>query len=89
MSAREKLCLIGLLELLRPKKSLEFGFHRGGATSWMAKFSDSVITVDVNDYVDDAAKSFSECDIMEFHYRGGSGADQETEAFLRPFNNRR
>lgn len=59
MSAREKLCLIGLLELLRPKKSLEFGFHRGGATSWLAKFSDSVITVDVNEYVDDAAKSFT------------------------------
>ena len=58
MSAREKLCLIGLLELLRPKKSLEFGFHRGGATAWLAKFSESVITVDVNEYVDDAPKSF-------------------------------
>ena len=58
MSAREKLCLIGLLELIRPKKSLEFGFHRGGATEWLAKFSESVITVDVNEYVNDAHKSF-------------------------------
>ena len=58
MSAREKLCLIGLLELLRPQKSLEFGFHRGGATAWLAKFSETVITVDVNEHVNDAPKSF-------------------------------
>ena len=58
MSAREKLCLIGLLELLRPQKSLEFGFHRGGATAWLAKFSETVITVDVNEHVNDAPKNF-------------------------------
>ena len=58
MSVKEKLCLIGLLELLRPKNSLEFGFHRGGATAWLAKFSESVITVDVNEFVNDAPKSY-------------------------------
>jgi len=32
MSAREKLSLIGLLVCLKPKKTLELGYHRGGAT---------------------------------------------------------
>jgi hypothetical protein len=59
MSAREKLSLIGLLELLRPQRTLEFGYHRGGATKWLAKYSDSVITVDVNEFVRSAEKQFS------------------------------
>ena len=32
MSAREKLSLIGLLVCLKPKKTLELGYHRGEAT---------------------------------------------------------
>ena len=34
MSTREKLGLIGLLHCLKPKKVLELGYHRGGATKW-------------------------------------------------------
>ena len=32
MSTREKLGLIGLLFYLKPKKTLELGYHRGEAT---------------------------------------------------------
>ena len=54
MSAREKLGLIGLLHCLKPKKVLELGYHRGGATKWLSQFSERVITVDVNEFVADA-----------------------------------
>ncbi len=58
MSAREKLGLIGLLFCLNPKKTLELGYHRGGATKWLAEFSEKVITVDVNEFVSDAPNQF-------------------------------
>ena len=58
MSAREKLGLIGLLFCLKPKKVLELGYHRGGATKWLAEFSEKVITVDVNEFVSDAPNLF-------------------------------
>ena len=58
MSTREKLGLIGLLELLKPKNVLEFGYHRGGATKWLSKYSESLITVDVNEAVGKAEDDF-------------------------------
>jgi hypothetical protein len=58
MSIREKLCLIGLLELLQPKKVLEFGYHRGGTTKWLSKYSESVITVDVNEFIKGADNDY-------------------------------
>ena len=58
MSAREKLGLIGLLHCLKPKKVLELGYHRGGATKWLSQFSERVITVDVNEFVEDAPNLF-------------------------------
>ena len=58
MSTREKLALIGLLHCLKPKKVLELGYHRGGATKWLAEFSEKVITVDVNEFVSDAPNQF-------------------------------
>ena len=58
MSTREKLGLIGLLELLKPKNVLEFGYHRGGATKWLSKYSESLITVDVNEFVGQAEDDF-------------------------------
>ena len=58
MSTREKLALIGLLHCLKPKKVLELGYHRGGATKWLAEFSEKVITVDVNEFVSDAPNHF-------------------------------
>jgi hypothetical protein len=59
MSVREKLGIIGLLELLRPKSTIEFGYHRGGATKWLSKYSEKVITVDVNEFVGQAAIDYS------------------------------
>jgi len=59
MSAREKLGLIGLLHCLKPKKVLELGYHRGGATKWLSEFSEQVITVDVNEFVADAPNLFN------------------------------
>jgi len=58
MSSREKLGLIGLLHCLKPKKVLELGYHRGGATEWLSQFSEQVITVDVNEFVADAPNLF-------------------------------
>ena len=58
MSTREKLGLIGLLELLKPKTVLEFGYHRGGATKWLSRYSESLITVDVNEFVGQAEDDF-------------------------------
>ena len=58
MSTREKLGLIGLLHCLKPKKVLELGYHRGGATKWLSEFSEQVITVDVNEFVEDAPNLF-------------------------------
>ena len=56
MSSREKLGLIGLLHCLKPKDVIEFGYHHGGATKWLAELSENVITVDVNEFVSDASK---------------------------------
>ena len=58
MSVREKLGIIGLLELLRPKSTIEFGYHRGGATKWLSKYSEKVITVDINEFVGHAEDDY-------------------------------
>jgi hypothetical protein len=58
MSTREKLGLIGLLHCLKPKKVLELGYHRGGATKWLSEFSEKVISVDVNEFVPNAPNLF-------------------------------
>jgi 23S rRNA U2552 (ribose-2'-O)-methylase RlmE/FtsJ len=58
MSTREKFGLIGLLHCLKPKKVLELGYHRGGATKWLSNFSEQVISVDVNEFVSNAPNLF-------------------------------
>lgn len=58
MSSREKLGLIGLLYCLRPESVVEFGFHRGGTTHWLAKFAKKIITVDVNEFVSSESKQY-------------------------------
>jgi hypothetical protein len=59
MSCREKLAIIGLLQCLKPKKVIEFGYHRGGATKWLSQYADKVITVDVNEFVSKASEKYS------------------------------
>ncbi len=58
MSSREKLGLIGLLYCLKPERIIEFGFHRGGTTRWLAQFAKEIITVDVNEFVTNASKKY-------------------------------
>ena len=58
MSSREKLGLIGLLYCLKPERIIEFGFHRGGTTRWLAQFAKEVITVDVNEFVTKASEQY-------------------------------
>lgn len=62
MSTREKLSLIGLLQCMKPKQVVEFGYHRGGATKWLAEFADKVITVDVNEFVCEASTNYPNVD---------------------------
>ena len=59
MSCREKLSLIGLLQLPEAKKVIEFGYHRGGATKWLSQFAENVISVDVNEFVSEASKKYT------------------------------
>jgi hypothetical protein len=59
MSYREKLAIIGLLQCLKPKKVIEFGYHRGGATKWLSQFAEKLISVDVNEFVSEASKKYS------------------------------
>ena len=59
MSTREKLVIIGLLQCLKPKKVIEFGYHRGGATKWLSQYADKVISVDVNEFVSKASEKYS------------------------------
>ena len=63
MSCREKLCLIGLLQCLKPKKVIEFGYHRGGATKWLSQFTEKVISVDVNEFVSDASTKYTNVEV--------------------------
>lgn len=58
MSSREKLGLIGLLYCLKPEKIIEFGFHRGGTTHWLAQFANEIVTVDVNEFVANASEKY-------------------------------
>ena len=59
MSTREKLSLIGLLQCMKPKRVLEFGYHRGGATKWLSQFAVKVISVDVNEFASEASSRYS------------------------------
>ena len=59
MSTREKIALIGLLQCLKPKSVIEFGYHLGGATKWLSEFSEKVITVDTNECVLDAQNKYN------------------------------
>jgi hypothetical protein len=67
MSTREKLGLIGLLHCLKPKKVLELGYHRGGATKWLSQFAEKVITVDVNEFVADSPDLFHNVEAWNCH----------------------
>jgi hypothetical protein len=48
MSPAERLAVIGLIYLLRPKSVLELGSGDGGLTRWLAQLVPEVTTVDLN-----------------------------------------
>lgn len=44
----ERLAILGLLEILKPRRSLELGCAQGGLTKWLSEYSESVVTVDLD-----------------------------------------
>jgi hypothetical protein len=51
MTPSERLAVVGLLQLLRPKSALELGHRHGGCTTWLSHFSQEVISVDFDPHV--------------------------------------
>jgi len=58
MSPSERLALVGLLAVLKPKTTLEIGHRMGGCTRWLSKFSEHVWTVDIDPHVIESSKRF-------------------------------
>jgi hypothetical protein len=48
MSPSERLAILGLLWVIKPSYSLEFGCADGGLTQWLSQFSAQVVTVDID-----------------------------------------
>lgn len=44
----ERLAILGLLEILKPRRSLELGCAQGGLTKWLSEYSEMVVTVDLD-----------------------------------------
>jgi hypothetical protein len=53
MSFGERAALVGLLEQIEPRLSLEIGTYEGGSLRWIAEHSDHVDTFDLDDLVYD------------------------------------
>lgn len=58
MSPSERLAIVGLLSLLQPDNTLEFGCAHGGLTAVLSLFSNSVTTVDLDSNVVSVAAQF-------------------------------
>lgn len=56
MSPVERLVIIGLLEIVRPARTLELGHRFGGCTEWMCRYSGEVHSVDVDPWVIESCK---------------------------------
>jgi predicted O-methyltransferase YrrM len=59
MSPSERLAIVGLLAVLKPATTLEIGHRLGGCTRWFSEYSGHVWTVDVDPYVLESSKRFS------------------------------
>lgn len=51
MAPSERLAIIGLLAMLRPKRALELGCAEGGLTTWLSTYAEEVVTVDIDEKV--------------------------------------
>lgn len=56
MSLEERLVVYGVLSATRCRRILELGYGKGGCTRWLASVCDSVVTVDLDPAVKDAAQ---------------------------------
>lgn len=79
MLPSERFALIGLLQILKPKRTLEIGHFLGGCTKYLSHYSEEVFTVDINSRVIESSKRFknvkafymdSALAMREFHRRG-------------------
>jgi predicted O-methyltransferase YrrM len=57
MYPSERLCLVGLLDILRPVSCLELGCRKGGGTRVLSQFSKHVVTVDLDPFVLEVGKA--------------------------------
>ena len=64
MAPSERLALIGLLAVLRPTNSLEFGCAEGGLTSWLSEYSEHVVSVDIDAKVLEVPMRFSNVEAL-------------------------
>jgi len=51
MAPSERLAIVGLLAMLRPRRSLELGCAEGALTAWLSRYSEQVVTVDIDEKV--------------------------------------
>lgn len=51
MAPSERLALVGLLAMLRPRRTLELGCAQGVLTGWLSEYSEQVISVDIDAHV--------------------------------------
>jgi len=65
MTSCERFVFVGLLKRLQPKLSLEIGTYRGGSLQVLARYSESVISVDIDPGV--ATRLAGKFPNVEFH----------------------
>lgn len=59
MNPSERVAVLGILEILKPKKTLEIGCRFAGCTSYLSKYSEQVTTIDMDPKAIEASKQFS------------------------------
>jgi len=64
MSPVERLVIVGLLEILKPNRSLELGHRFGGCTEYIAKYSREVVSVDIDETVLESCKRWKNVEAM-------------------------
>jgi hypothetical protein len=78
MTPVERLVIVGLLERLRPKRTLELGHRFGGCTEWLCKYSGDVYSVDLDAAVIDSCK----------RWPNAHAVHGDTQAALKEFRDR-
>jgi SAM-dependent methyltransferase len=56
MAPSERLAIVGLLAILRPRRSLELGCAEGRLTEWLSAYSERVVTVDLDPRVHEVTR---------------------------------